>query len=645
MTRDREPAPDTSKPIAKPTHADTGSPKPVQRMNYLRDRGGTPLADPEQGTGLKPQNGGATRSIHLEWGHGTLTGGFDVEFETASAGVGTNDINAIKETTGVQLNGMLLKLEQEVLNGELVLGSWNGISVELEASALSVTTHKEGDDVDVDVDLGVVELKIAGDIGHWLHFENGRKAKLHGVLKVAVGGKLASHLLEHNSARILQHKLGKDALVRSQAVAKAAGDVVELEAQRRRLHALGDNADALAKAELERIEHKLVARRELLHLQRTRLRTVLAELQRAKAAAKRALFSFRTPFSKAVATVMGNRVAKKTAQLLLRCVPLLNAVMIVADLVDVIRFIYKLATSDESDATGDGGEDEGQGTKPTIFNREGDTPTGDGRKSSIPKSWVMESMSESGRRIVDALTSRKTGVDMEPELLVQIDEYAKNLTKEETQFVLDELAIGPKASSPGELIESLTNAIANAKNRGKTVSIDGEDRPDVAHSDEGPVMHPDPSVPVQPGLPAGIPLPRNPAPGPVVTPEPLTPTQQPPAKPAGSARTEAYRLVHDFTAADAAEWFEIDRLGPRFTSTARGWIAANKDRSIADDERVSSVRPNSVAHEDGWHLTILFLLDNGRTLAHEFFVHPAKGAEGFGVVKSGFRFVGIIHAR
>jgi|GEM_PF-7059890 len=170
--------------------------------------------------------GHQSHEIKLE--KGSVTGAVVLTLEAGKTGLPVGDsLKTFESTSSMKVNGFVSRLETSLMSGELDVEMFEGLSVAIEANALTVGV--EGEETDLDV--LSVSLKVVGDATKLIGAPAGMTISLDVRLTMSLAGKLAAKLAKFAAAQ-LEQKVAVAALEQaSKEAAQHAAKVTALKAE------------------------------------------------------------------------------------------------------------------------------------------------------------------------------------------------------------------------------------------------------------------------------------------------------------------------------------------------------------------------------------------------------------------------------
>ncbi|MDQ3364602.1 MAG: hypothetical protein M3680_04155 [Myxococcota bacterium] len=629
----------------------------AQQAQAMEQAPAAPTKEPQPPAPLAGGHG--SHEIKLEFGSGSVTGGVTGTLEYGKVGVpvGADQLKAFKNTAAVQLNGLVGKLETAVLNGEMELDVIDGVKVSVEVSALNVSL--EG--TKAETDLMSVSLKLVGDVGHWLQAGPNVTLTVDGRVSVALGGKLAAKLAKFTVAQLEQKLLAKEIGVIGDTLDKHARAIPDLEAKLKLLEAGPDPVPRGVREQLQReiLDHKLQ-----LSTGKRQLEGLTGKLARARQKASAAFKQLEGKLVKNVARAMEQKTVKFVAGKLAKLVPVLNAVSMIIDVVELIGIIRALAkgayggsggTSEDKQGedAADGGTPKSKGSKASKHPQGGETTpgepgsgpdkqrtVGDVGNQREPRMQDLEQslartrgeLSPAARAVVDSVTRRGgPGPELAPDQLAMVGLLVPaDLTAEESDAVLAAVRDKPgRVRTADDAIIAIDAAVREVRDRGRTVTVDGVARPDLAGGGAAEGGE---------GTSSG----EGGRHGPITKPSQVDGGGGGGVGASPPAISDALVVVRTLPAAVVGGWFEARNGELVMNAAGTQWIADHQGASIGESSRLEVILTTitDTAHEK-WDLAVAFeLQENGkrRIVRHTFLVERGGGADGLGAKVGDLKF-------
>jgi hypothetical protein len=502
--------------------------------------------------------------LKIEIGHGSITGAITLSIELGKTGVPLPDhLKLLKNTLSMKLNGFVAKLETVVLNGNLDAEVLDGVKVAVDVSAFKLSSDEVKPDDNLAVlDLLTVALKLQGDVGHWVDVGPNVKVTLEGQVQMALGGKLAAQFAKYTVAQLDRMMLAKETEVVGEALAKHVDEIERIESQLAKLRA---NRSA-ARREIQALEQELFRHRIQVSTGNQQLKGLTRRLGEARGRVRTALGKIEGKFAKKIAWAMEKKAVKHIAKCLAKLMPILNIASTVVDVIEVIKLVrdlikhrgkLEIGGGDESadDAASVDGADGGVADSKTGDRGVdgGDVPAGD----------------ENGGREAGA-------------------------------------ARAPAGASPtdtsGSKAPDGSAGDGGAATNGRTVTVDGVARPDLAHSadDDG-------------SAPTGE--------GPITSPSQID---------AAAKQDDAFIIVHEAPPAVIGRWFRADEAKLVLSEEGARWQSTHVHQLVGGEHLMKVAPVISRRGEGRWDLQLRFELrpagQGVRSITHRFLVERGEAS-------------------
>ncbi len=614
---------------------------------------GSPAPAPQDHEGAK---------FKVEFGHGSVTGAVMLTLEHGKTGVPVGDkLKLLKNTVALKLNGFVMKLETALMNGKLEGEVFDGIKLGLEANVFKVGSDGEK----LSADLLTVAVKLSGDVGHWLGAGADLKISLDGQVQFALGGKLAAKLAAQTAANADRILAAADLEAKAAIVAERGRTVGALE---RKLFDVRHSTKGMRDAprverEVAGLERELAGERLQLEQGRKELEALGKGLEAAEKRAASALGRIEGKLARKIAWAMEKKVVGKVLGFLVKALPILNVISMIIDVVDLITMVralikYGLGSGDADEGTrhgpndgadkrnGDGHHGDGHGTEP------GDQTPVDGEATKLDPKAVLaarDALPSGARRIYNAVAhGGAKDPELDPDQVRMLGMMVpSDLSSAEVEEVIGQLAAGTKATAAEDVFAAIDTAVREVRDRKCAVSIDGVDRPDIAHPADGPITGPG-QIPSDKG-----PI-TSPHQLPSVNKGPITSPSQLPAGSgadvSGAAKTyDIETIVRHAPAEYIGHWFAL-RGGKLVLSDAGARWKAEHDNALVIGMHLKTSETIKAEEPGRWTVVITFNLEDRHTrsqvaLDHSYFVSQAETSSGIGARVNGLTFEPFMEVR
>lgn len=287
----------------------------------------------------------------FEYPRGNLTGAISLAIEAGKTGIllGDDHLKAFKNTASVKANGFVAKLETAILSGTLDRDIVDGVKLEFEAKALKLGIDAKK----TSAAPLTIAVKLSGDVTNWFGKNIGqdRKVKLEGSVELTLGQEfVAKHLAKVVAAEIEQKALVKKMETATRALATHKTSVQQLEAQIAAARARGG-----ARQEIQALRRQLSQHDREVRAGVKRIERLSRQLADAQARAARSLGGVKNFVAKKVGKALEKRALKFIAGKLAKIIPVLNAVSVVVDVIDLVVLIHAIIKGKYgSEGSGDG---------------------------------------------------------------------------------------------------------------------------------------------------------------------------------------------------------------------------------------------------------------------------------------------------
>ena len=272
-----------------------------------------------------------------------------LEYGKTGLPLADGQVKALENTSAVQRNGLVARLETALLSGELEGELFEGLTFAIEANAVTAAVDSEGA---AEIDLLTISAKLAGDAGHLLGAGPDVSLTIDGRLSISLGGKLAAKLASVTVAQLEQKLLAKEIAGVGATVDKHARKIKALEAKALVHQAKGEVGAA------SRLREEIFQRELQVSTGKQQLEGLTGKLSAARQRADRAIAKLEHKVARAVAAAMEKKVVKFVATTLMKVVPVLNVISTIVDVVELILLLKNLASGGGG---GDGGGENADG--------------------------------------------------------------------------------------------------------------------------------------------------------------------------------------------------------------------------------------------------------------------------------------------
>lgn len=596
---------------------------------------------------LSPVGHGA-RDVTIEFGKGSLTGSITASFDLGTSGIGDDKFAALKTGATAKLNGFAVELETALLGGEMDLEVLDGVSITFEGNVMKVTSDGE----ETDIDLATIGVAIEGDVAHWLNVP-GVGMSIKGNLEFALGGKLAGKLTKYLAAQAEQRRLVKELDEVTHAMERQAQRVKQLQDQL----ALMDSKTVGTSAR-EKLAKELMAETDRLAALKEPYKKLGGKLGAAKKKAAEAISKVQGKVAQKIANAMEKKMVKFVATKLAKLVPVLNIISGVMDVIELIGIIHAIANGqtggsgdednkkgNDSDSAGTSG---GKGSASAGDVAEGKASGGkagdSGTTAAANEAANLEArnkLAPTARTLVDALTldGLKKGPSLDADQIAALGILIpSDLSEQEVKEVLVVLkSKQSKAKTSEDVIAAITNAIHEVRSKQRTVTVDGQARPDLAAAGQ------ESGAPVKDD---GLITAPSQVEGPVTSPSQIDTGVTGAEDANATPLSHALAVVRGGSPSVIARWFRREGDALVLSPEGERWKAEHVNTSVGDGLELMSVEGSAEKRGDGWFLSVRFELwtENGdkKISSHSFGVTPSNGPPVFGATFDGLTFEPIV---
>lgn len=567
-------------------------------------------ADHADTVGASLPAGHQSHEIKVELEKGSVTGAVVLTLEAGKTGLPVGDsLKTFESTSSKKVNGFVSRLETSLMSGELDVEMFEGLSVAIEANALTVGV--EGDETDLD--LLSVSLKVVGDATKLLGAPAGVTISLDARLTMSLAGKLAAKLASFTAAQ-LEQKVAAAAL--EQAGKEAAQHATKVTALKAELSAL-EKAGQKHYPRAASLRRQIRQGEEFLKNNKKRMGELGGKLSKAKHKAAEAITKLQGKFAKQIAKAMEKKAVAVLAKTLSKIVPVLNLVATIIDIAELTVSLIRILSGETGDGSGDDESETGDGdgasssneTEPSadVTSEPHDTDgSANGTKEHEPKPGELPPVAKS---IVDAITRKGQGPQLDQDQRTMIGLLTSDLTPAEAAEVIARLqSPTSKATSADDVIVAVSNAIKDvrARTRKQTIKVNGVPvSTDESSTDEAKDTEPT----------------RTRGDGPVTSPGQL------------DAPLTALEIVESGEPAAIARWFEAQGDSLVMSAEGTAWVARYQGKALSAATNLISMQHSARRMESGrWDLSITFKLSVGGTRhrsTHTYFV--IRGLETHGI--------------
>lgn len=524
-------------------------------------------------------------------------------------------MQALKQTTSVQLDGMVGRLETAVLNAEGDVTVFEGFKVAVEVNAGTVGLGAD----DISLDLGSISVKAVGDAGALLGLPEGMTAALDlrvtytipaTVLATAAAAraKTMAYMLAADEADAVGRELAQRGTAHRAALAR-----------RESLVSKGAKAGDAA---FDKIEREIVEHARAIEHHGKQVKGVLERAGVAREGMERAISGTKSKLGKRLARALGQHGIKMAARAFAKLLPVLNVVSIAFDIYEIVQLVRALVKGQVG--SGDGGD--GGGSEPS---RGADEPADPGKaadkstapapdgEAAAPNRARIDALPVRARKLLQLTARSGQGVALGDAELLSIGMMLEGLDDAALAQVAKLLAGAQPATNVEGAFAAIDAAIDEVRNPSglRTVVVDGVQRRDlavaIADGDAGP--SPSATAPVTGKAASKAEVKRLQLDGPITSP------------PADELDLTDPMIVARHLPGEILEaWFALKQQELVLTTQFQTWLAEAK-RSSA----IVGVQHTITRSADSWAISLRFKV-SGRgsdvnTIQHDFFVHVEAG--------------------